>query len=344
MSRQRAEMALRGEATDCIPIFDMPLHPNFLRKLTGKDPFRQTAEVTREAVIKLDIDMLVCGLVESTTASEGDPDLYNILPLAEWRNEETTSRDLFSYDPQTYRGFDVHSKSEEEIAAEVKARLDHEQDVLGDVCLKQGFTFTTCIHYAAEDLNWEDFFIATVTDPEEIEALLDRFEAASAKVFRAHVRAGVPAMMSHDDIAMATGPTLSPDWLRKNIFPRYKRIWKPMVDAGIPIMFMSDGDVTELAEDVLEAGATGIMLDSPCVDLVELVSRCGRDVAYYTGPSPALMNHGSAQQVRDEMKRIAEIARDLPRFFWHQPGSWLADMPTENVQTWYECAREFGRR
>jgi len=91
-----------------------------------------------------------------------------------------------------------------------------------------------------------------------------------------------------------------------------------------------------VADDLVDAGADGFFLDRPCMDLERLVDRCGRGLIYFTGPPPALMTTGTPAGVRDEMRRLAGIARDLPRFFFHMPGGCMHNMPTENVQAFYE--------
>ena len=46
MSIERARKAIRGEKTDRIPLFHMPGHREFLKKLVGRDP---SGEVARSA-------------------------------------------------------------------------------------------------------------------------------------------------------------------------------------------------------------------------------------------------------------------------------------------------------
>ena len=186
--------------------------------------------------------------------------------------------------------------------------------------------------------------MACAAEEDRIDLLLDRFQAASEKIMRAHAQCGIEVMLSHDDIAMATGLCLSPPWLRRHLLPRYRQLWAPLRERGIPVMFVSDGDYGEVARDLVDAGADGLFVDAPCMDLPQLAEQCGRDKIYFTGPSPALLTTGTPRDVRAEIARLVQIARDLPRFFFHMPGGWVHNMPTENVQMFYDAARELGRR
>jgi len=343
VSIERARKAIRGEPTDRIPFFDTPLHPGFLRKLTGLDPFEHTAEAVVRAMVRLDIDMIMCGIPGPTGTRETDPNLYNVLPLGEWRNRESGRRDIFNYDPVRERS-DLPGMTEDACVVEIRRRLSTDRDLVGGTALPIGYTFQTCVHFAAEDLDWETFLMACVLEEDRVDSLLDRFQAASEKVMRAHVRTDIEVMLSHEDLAAATGLLLSPDWIRRHLIPRYRELWRPFRERGIPLLFMSDGNYLEIASDIRQAGAEGFFLDRPCMELAAMAERCGRDAVHYTGPSPATVTTGTPADVTREVRELAEIARDLPRFFFHMPGGWVHTMPVANVQAFYDACCEYGSR
>jgi hypothetical protein len=346
MSSERARKALRGEPTDVIPLFSMPAHRHFLRQLTGIDPLAEEGRAVEramcEAIRKLDIDLLFCTFPERIGTRESDPDLYG-LETTVWRHAGSTRTDLFAYDPARDRPWDaaMDETAFQERCEHILGRL---RRLVGDTALPHGFCFTTCIHYAAEDLDWESFLVACQAEEEKVRRLLDRFQAAGEKIMRAWARTDVEVMLAHDDIATAHGLTFSPAWLRRNLFPRYRRILAPLKSKGIPVLFMTDGDFLPVAADLVEAGADGFFLDQPCMDLEALVARCGRDLVYFTGPSPATMTTGTPRDVHREIARLAGIGRELPRFFFHMPGGFPHNVPAANVAAFYEACRQYGRR
>jgi len=268
--------------------------------------------------------------------------MYGFQPT-EWRHEGSTRHDIFAYDPARDRG-DLASLAVPEIMHQVQTRLDKERALVGDTALPMGFTFTTCIHYAAEDLDWLEFLMACVADETRIDDLLDRFQAASTKILRAHAQTDLEVMFTHDDIAMNIGVVQSPRWLRRHLFPRYRAILQPMRDRGVPVLFATDGNFLEVASDLVDAGAGGFFLDTPCIGLAALVAAVGPDLVFFTGPAPSTMQLGSPQQIRAEISAMADIARDLPRFFFHMPGGFTHNTPVANVVAFYEACREYGRR
>lgn len=342
MSIERAKKALKGEYTDCIPLFDMPKHRNFLKKLTGIDPFENTVEAVTQAVHKLDIDMLMCSIPEQTLVDDKADNLYG-LSTTKWRNKNSTLKDIFTYNPTVNRN-DCSSLSEDDAYELFQSQIDRDRKLVGDIALPIGRLFTTCIHYAAEDLNWEEFLIACLLEEEKVSILIDSFQSTSERMLRAWAKTNIDVMLCHDDIAMSKGTVQSPDWLRKHVIPRYSSILKPVKDKGIPVIFMTDGNYTSVAKDLVEAGADGFFLDAPFVDLEKISSICGRDLIYFTGPSPALMTMGTPQEVSQEVARLAEVARELPRFFFQVPGGYTQNMPVENVTAYYESCRKYGQR
>jgi len=343
MSCERARKALVGKKTDCIPLFDMPSHPGLVEKLTGINIFSEPSKAIARAVHMLDVDMLMCSIPDRATGSNlSTPNLYG-LNATEWRHKGATRQDIFSYDPSKNRK-DAACLNEAECVQQFQAQIDRDRSLVADTTLPIGYTFTTCIHYAAEDLDWEEFLIACSAEEEKVSVLLDRFQTASEKIIRAWARTDIEVMLTHDDIAMSTGTVQSPAWIRKHLIPRYRKIIRPLKDRGIPVLFMTDGDFSAAAKDLVEIGADGFFLDTPCVDLEELVSQCGPDLIYFTGPSPSTMTVGTPDDVRAEVARLAEIGRYLLRFFFHMPGGYPHNMPVENVMAFYEACREYGQR
>jgi hypothetical protein len=343
MSIERARKALKGEFSDRIPLFDMPTHPGFLWYLTNLNPFTDTVKAVTQAIRMLDVDMLMCRVPTCSANVTATDERFLSLALTEWRNDNTTIRDIYSYDPAQMR-HDAAAWSEEKCVREFQKGLDQDKALTGNTGLPIGFTFTSCIHYAAEDLNWPDFLMACVSEEEKVTELLDKFQAASEKILRAWSKTNAEVVLCHDDIANSRSTNLSPVWMRRNLFPRYKAIFEPLRNKGIPIIHMTDGNFIDVVKDLLDVGVDGFFLDTPCMDLRELTGIAGKNLIYFTGPTPATMTAGSPADVSREMDELAQIARDLPRFFFHLPGGWMHNMPLENVLAFYDACKKYGKR
>ena len=318
----------------------MPTHPGFLKGLTGVDPFVRPVDAVVEAIRILDVDMLMCSIPEEITPQEEeDASLYDI-SYTKWRNDHTGQKDIYSYDPSVFRRNTPATLTVEQCVAAYKRVTDRNDKLAGEVALPIGYLFTTCIHYAAEDLDWPAFLMGCISDDRRILPLLDRFQETSSKLISAWSQTDIKVMLCHDDIAMKTGLLLSPIWLRKNLIPRYKILWEPLKRKGIKILFVSDGNYSEVARDIREAGADGFFLDTPTMDLERLVDQCGTDAIYFTGVSPLTMTSDTPQQIFHQMDHIAGAAQNLSRFFFHMVGSWPHNIPVVNVEAFYAACRK----
>ncbi len=63
----------------------------------------------------------------------------------------------------------------------------------------------------------------------------------------------------HDDIAITTGPIVSPGWMMKHIFPAYEEFFSILKNAGKFIVFMSDGCIDMFVDDLMSLGIRGII-------------------------------------------------------------------------------------
>lgn len=333
MSIERARKALRGEATDRIPLFDVPCHPGYVKYLTGLDPAADCRGAIVAAMRKLDVDM---GMGWVPPSMGGD--------VGGWRHAESTSKDIFGYDP--FQRADIGGMSPDDAYAQTMKEYTDDVAMYGDFCLPIGRTFTTLIHYAAEDLDWEEFMAACACEPEQVDGLLDRCLACSQKNLAAWLRTPIEVMLTHDDIAMSTGMIHSPAWMRRHVFNRYEVLFRQIKASGRVHLFMTDGNFSAVAADVAALGVDGFFLDAPCVDLEWLVGVAGKDKVYFTGPSPAMFATGSPAEIRAEVKRLADIARDdLPRFFFQGLASFMVPgVSTANVAAYYDACLEYGQR
>ncbi len=93
----------------------------------------------------------------------------------------------------------------------------------------------------------------------EFERIMDEFAEINRRVFRAFARLPANFVVCHDDIVLSNGPVVSPEWMRKFIFPRYEEYWGILKDAGKEVIFMVDGCVDAFVDDVMACGACGII-------------------------------------------------------------------------------------
>ncbi|HET6487513.1 MAG TPA: uroporphyrinogen decarboxylase family protein, partial [Spirochaetia bacterium] len=109
----------------------------------------------------------------------------------------------------------------------------------------------------------------------------------------------------HDDFVWTAGAFMNPEIYRNVIIPRFAELWKPIHRAGKKVLFCSDGNFMEFAQDIVEAGADGLIFE-PCNDFGFMVERFGN--------SQCLV--GSCVDCRDlTFNRWSKVEADIDRTF-----------------------------
>jgi hypothetical protein len=163
-------------------------------------------------------------------------------PLADWEALE----DFVPPDPTRQDGWGPFDW--EEFTREL--RKQREQGNLAVGSLRHGHTFLT--------LSYMRGYEELLCDMQDEDLRLDRLIAMVTEFnlgrVRRFVEAGVEVMRYPEDLGMQRGPMLSPTQFRRYIKPAYERLFAVAREAGCVIHMHSDGDLRELAEDLLDAG------------------------------------------------------------------------------------------
>ncbi len=170
--------------------------------------------------------------------------------------------------------------------------------------LVTGGYYKTIVSGAIQAFGWE-MLLLSASDRRKFEKVLDRFFQFTLFHMRAWAETSAPVIIQHDDFVWANGPFMHPEFYRKAIIPRYAELWKPLKRAGKKVLFCSDGNFMELAEDIIEAGADGLIFE-PLNDFQFMVERFGGSVCLV----------GSAVDCRDmTFGRWEKVKADIDRTF-----------------------------
>jgi hypothetical protein len=85
--------------------------------------------------------------------------------------------------------------------------------------------------------------------------LIEMVENFSAGLVQRYLDAGSEMLCYPEDIGMQRGPMLSPKHFRTYIKPIYEHLIRPAHEAGCLVHMHSDGDIRELADDLIQSGA-----------------------------------------------------------------------------------------
>lgn len=140
--------------------------------------------------------------------------------------------------------------------------------------LPTGGYYRTIVSGAIETFGW-DMLLVGASDPAKMEKVFDGFFRFTLHHMKAWAETSVEVIIQHDDFVWTAGAFMNPEIYRQVIIPRYAELWKPLKAAGKKVLFCSDGDFTQFAPDVAEAGADGFIFE-PMIDFGYMTSNFGK--------------------------------------------------------------------
>ena len=168
--------------------------------------------------------------------------------LADWE-------DLASYSPpspEMHNGWSaIDWEAERRRLAEA-----HAAGRLAAASLRHGHTFLTMTYLRG----YANVIVDMCGQEPRLNDLLEMIEAFNLALVRRYIDARAEWVGYPEDLGMQQGPMLSPDLFRRYIKPSYERLVAPARAAGCIIHMHSDGDLRELAADLLDVGIDVINL------------------------------------------------------------------------------------
>jgi uroporphyrinogen decarboxylase len=160
---------------------------------------------------------------------------------------------------------------------------------------------------------FERFCELSVLQPEFAAALTERVGRIQAEVFRRVIELdSVGAAWLPDDIAFHTGTLLPPEWFRRHVFPFYRQMNEAARRLGKPVIFHSDGDMSPVLEDILEAGFDALHpIEPESMDIYALRKRVGMRLCLVGNISVNTLSIGTPEEIRALVKdRVTRLGHD----------------------------------
>jgi len=139
--------------------------------------------------------------------------------------------------------------------------------------LSPGGYYKSIISGAIQAFGW-DMLLLSAIDEKKFEKVLDGFFRFTLHHMNAWAATSAEVIIQHDDFVWSNGPFINPEFYRNVIIPRYAELWKVLKKAGKKVLFCSDGKYTLFMDDIVQAGADGLMFE-PMNDFEPIVERYG---------------------------------------------------------------------
>jgi len=192
----------------------------------------------------------------------------------------------------------------------------------------------------------ETFFNALENDQELVGALFEKIGRIQYETFlRVAEHRSLGAVLNPDDIAHNTGLLIHPKYLRKYVFPWYKKIGDICRDKGLGFIFHSDGDCTEAMDDFIACGFHGFNPIQPNAMDIEAVKQKWGDRLCLIGNLnlDSTLTLGTPQDVRAEVYERIRTIGPGGGYMVASSNSITDYVPLENMQALIEATFEFGQ-
>jgi hypothetical protein len=203
--------------------------------------------------------------------------------------------------------------------------------------------YVSCVSGLIAIFGWEMLLLAAGLDPEGFGEVTNRYASWVRQHYEALAEADVPVIYSHDDIVWTAGAIFRPDWYRRYVFPNLKKHYEPLVETGKKVIFVSDGDYTEFADDIAACGVAGFFFE-PLTDLRYLAERYGGTHILIGNADTRVLLGGTKAQIRAEVERCIAIGRRCPGYFMGVTNMIPPNTPVENALYYNQVYEHLSRR
>jgi uroporphyrinogen decarboxylase len=195
-------------------------------------------------------------------------------------------------------------------------------------------------------MGFETFSYACVEEPELVEAMADKIGGVVLRMFeRIAEQKNIGALWISDDIAYTEGLMVSPAFLRKHIFPWYKKIGNIARQMGVPYMYHSDGDLWQVMPDLIDDIGFNALhpVEPKGMDINDLKSKIGHKVCLIGNIDLGYtLTRGTTEEVDAEVKqRIREVAPG-GGYCLGSSNSVPYYVPVQNYRAMVEAALKYG--
>jgi uroporphyrinogen-III decarboxylase len=219
-----------------------------------------------------------------------------------------------------------------------------------DALMPDTVFFGTCMGCVAHSYMYGGqklFFIATKRAPELAQHLLDVFADWALGVTTAYAENELgPAFHLADDIAHSTSLLVSPEFLRREHFPRLRRIIAPLKEKDIKVIYHSDGDLSRILDGLVnEVGIDGIHPVEPVagMDIFEIRRRYPKLILCGNLDFVNILSRAAPEVVTAGVERLMRGLGPGGGYLFGASSDITAKVPPENVAAMFEAVQRFGQ-
>ena len=357
-ARQRIEATLRGETPDRVPVFDLIQNLPLIEHVTGEKvtPANGLELLCRTIGDRLDITRGIAAPAEEKTFRGEDGFVYKQEWWTTWLIERPfvdvagaldyirrNIEELYDRRPGDMWTFAGKGNVWGHSSRSPREQFLELQDKVGENTVIFPNESPEGLDTAHIRLGLELFSYAYAANPELVS---DWLEALSwAEIQRVHETADPelsPVALVYADHADKNRTMFSPAFLRREFFPRLRKLVEAWQSHGIKVIFHSDGNLWQVLDDFKAAGIDGL---NPLEPLSHMyagdIRKSYPDWILMGGiDASALLPFGTEEQVREAVRNTIRDAGAAGRLWLGSSTEIHPAMPVNNVLAmWDEIER-----
>jgi len=190
-----------------------------------------------------------------------------------------------------------------------------------------------------------DFMMMVYEDRDFVEEILEDSTIHFIKITNTLIEAGVDFIWPADDIAFKTGLFIPPKIMKEIWIPRMARIIEPALNAGIPVMFHSDGKIDDVMEDLIDIGVDCVNpMDPYGVDYADYKARYGDRICLSGNVDIEFpLSKGTPEDVDADVKAHMEVLKPGGGYVASVSHSVVNYIPHGNVIAYINAIHKYGR-
>jgi uroporphyrinogen-III decarboxylase len=202
------------------------------------------------------------------------------------------------------------------------------------------------VEAAHGELGLELFSLAIYDRPDDVRRLLDAYTESlriTSQVYADNIDA--PAYQVSCDVGFKGSTLFSPEFLKRELMPRLKYQLEPVKQAGMKVILHSDGDITDILGDLIDAGIDGVNPLEPTagMDLGKVKRRFGDRLTLVGNGDVNIAMSGTPDQIEADARRcVRDGAPGGGYFFDMGAGEIFPGIPVENVLCMIDAIHRYG--
>ena len=189
-----------------------------------------------------------------------------------------------------------------------------------------------------------DFMMMVYEDRQLVEDMLEISTQHYVKMTKSLVQSGVDFIWPCDDVAFKTGLFIPPKIMKEMWVPRMARIMEPAVNAGVPVIFHSDGRIDDIVEDLIEMGLNCLNpMDPYSIDYREYKKKYGSKICLSGNIDIEFpLSNGTPEDIDKDVKEHMDVLKPGFGYVATCSHSIVNYIPFENLIAYFNSIHKYG--